>query len=200
MIPPSLDVRLDPAIAPAISPILLAELESGPQTAIVVDFGLRIRYLNPGWYAFMELTGQEAKQRIGDFFCAGFLEPEQSRHTRALMDCLEFDKGWTHLCECACEDAYRLFRLDVEVLADRAGLILRYPLVRELALRPHPAPVKTEHFLNRFGIAQQCPQCKRFMSEASKKWAWLQDWIIESPPYQSRVFCPVCVENYHPGG
>ncbi len=66
MSPPALEARLDPAFAPAISPILLAELESGFQTAIGLDFGLRIRSLNPGWFGFMDLTGQRAKQQIGD--------------------------------------------------------------------------------------------------------------------------------------
>jgi hypothetical protein len=148
----------------------------------------------------MELTGQEARQGIGDFLCDAFREPEQSRYTRALMDCLEFDRPWTHLCECACKDAYRLFRLEVSVLEGRAGLILRYPLVRELALRPHPKPVHASNFLNRYGIAQQCPQCKRFMDEASNRWAWIQNWMASPPPNQSRAFCPVCVEKYHPGG
>lgn len=199
MSPPALGERLDPSFAPALSPILLAELESADYTIVGVDQRLLIRYLNPGWFGFMGLTGQDALQQLGDYLCDGFLEPEKSRHTRALMQCLETGKEWTMLCECACSDAYRLFRLKAEVIPG-AGLILRYPLARKLVHDRPPQALDTGQFVDRYDIAKQCPQCMRYKSSTLGVWAWLQSWVADPPPILSRAFCPVCIENYYPGG
>ncbi|NNE70760.1 MAG: hypothetical protein HKN29_10420 [Rhodothermales bacterium] len=110
---PRLTDRIDVALDPVLSLGILYDLEEHPGSTLCVDRDLTIRYLNPAWYQFMDVTGQVTDFDMGTGLCDGYREREKTYFTAALNRVFKERRSLNLEYECACRDAYRLFELNL---------------------------------------------------------------------------------------
>lgn len=192
---PRLTERVDVALDPVLSLGILYDFEVAPGTVLCVDRDLKIRYLNPAWYQFMDLTGEPAASELGSGLCDGFQSKAGDYFTRALERVFEEKRPLEIDYECACRDAYRLYHLTASRLGDRY-LVLNHELRFTL---PHP-PQEASSPPTTDNVAEQCPQCLRFRAEGEATWHWVNAWVPQPPSSDlDRSLCDNCLANYRPG-
>ncbi|NNE71864.1 MAG: hypothetical protein HKN29_16085, partial [Rhodothermales bacterium] len=179
---------------PVLSLGILYDLEEHPGSTLCVDRDLTIRYLNPAWYQFMDVTGQVTDFDMGTGLCDGYREREKTYFTAALNRVFRERRSLSLDYECACRDAYRLFELNAAPLG-KDFLVIRHILRFTLPHLPQPSGQVPDAD----SVKEQCPQCLRFRAANSESWHWINEWVPDPPEGVEVGLCPTCTADYRPG-
>lgn len=193
---PSLEVRLDQTFQSHLPASIRLALEENRGPALCVDSDLKIRYVNPAWFAVSGSVGMEWMYRPIVDAMNDDLAAYYGDHFRQV---LETGNVWNKSYECAAPEAYRMFRVTAYPLPGRSGLALQHSLRVEVPHESANEPDVLQALRNEQGLFVQCCQCLRYRQPGEGElWSWVTAWAHQPPGPTSHSLCRVCLEHYYP--
>ena len=196
--------RIDPRFEALLDKFDLDVLESEPGAVFGLWPGLRLCYMNPGWFRFAKENEGDAAiapYTLGSCIEGAIGEPLRYFYTQAFKVVFTVGTPWSHDYECSSPTRLRYYHQSVYPLSNREAVVV----VNSLRIsRPHdamkrPAKPATEAlYRDHNGFIAQCSHCRRVQRvDHPTQWDWVPAWVKAMPANTSHSLCHICYDYYY---
>jgi hypothetical protein len=179
------------------------ELDDSRDLAWGLDAGLRLAYLNRGWYAAIERAQTHtamARWTIGAPALDAIAGPQRAFYEAAFANVVLTGQPWQHRYLCPTPAAERTFWMRVDPVG--AGRLL---VVSGLAVQAPPSDIAAARardraaYVDARGVVVQCGSCRRVRRpDDPSRWDWVGSYVADPPDGTSHGVCPACLGLYYP--
>ena len=187
----------------------LDSLNSHPSSVYGLDSMLNISYLNPAWFKFSAVNGNDifdsSEWLLGKNILDSIPDVLKEFYKDLFESTLEKDKhpiiSKQLEYECSSPTLYRRFSMHLYPIGSN-GIVIVHSLVIE---EPYTSPsvegmlvFDEEEYIDEKGILTQCANCRRIENKKHpNRWDWIPKLIEEPYSMTSHGICKPCMQHYY---
>jgi hypothetical protein len=163
-------------------------------------FGLwpdfRIAWVNRGYLAFAAANeGHDiaTRWREGARLWDAVGEPLTAYYRPHFERLLREGRGWASRYDCSTPTRYRLNRMTVSPVGDRAGLLVVNATIEDAGHATEPS-APSDVYVEPGGLVRMCANCRRVHRADREAWDWVPAWVKRVPATVTHGLCPLCAQ------
>ena len=179
----------------------LARLEESRHTIFALTPELRLAYFNPAWLEFAAMNGAprlSADWPLGRSVMAAVPAALRRFYLDGYASVLAGGRPWETAYAAPTPWRDRSYRMRVDLVGPRAGLVCNHILAHDLPWTDEPRPADERRYRHGDGRLHQCVSCRRFTAPGAASWDRVPAWLAHAPARLSPLLCPGCHVCYFP--